>query len=265
MAKSLGANLVNAANRYPDLSAENKQDRYDPAEREKQLQEAAERKRKQEIAAQRTKMQAELETAIQTKDKMINLANQAASEAGQLANTISEAIAALTAATNNSHVGTSQFCTAASSALASAKIIQTQLSNAANGAGLIASIQSVASQTVNNVFSSTGSSGGGGGGGGSASATMIHVAPEIAGARSDIASAAEELGQACSSLILLMGIVKTQSKDLETAAGRMADFSTRLTKLRAQMSKMASDITTTYNAYHTAQEEAIYRAAMIPH
>lgn len=262
MAKSMGANLANAANGLPDLSTENKLQRYDPAEREKQLQESAERKRKQEVATQRTKMQAELENAIQTKEKLITIANQAASDAGLLASAISEAITSLKAATNNSHVGTSQFCAAASSAQSSAKIIQTQLSNAASGAGVIESIQSIFSQTVNNSFSSSGSSGGGGG---SSSATMIHVAPEIAGARSDIATAAEELGQACSSLIALMGMVKTQSKDLETAAGRMADFSAQLTKLRAQMSRMAWDITTTYNAYHTAQEEAIYRAAMIPH
>ena len=230
------------------------------AEIEKERQEAERRKREQAIEQERIKMLAELNTANETKDKLVRMAKQAANEAKTLADKIASTMDELVAATNNSHVGTSQFCSAGSSALGYAKAVQTMMSNAASGASAISTAQSLAFQTIN-LMSSVGT----GGGGGTMTATMVHVAPEIAGARSDVASAAESISQACFSLVMLMDMVKMQSKDLQTAAAKMDEFKISLSKLKAQVSAMATDIDSTYKQYHAAQKDAIYRAALIPH
>lgn len=250
MPKNIGVDLTKPSD-FKDRSAEI----------EKERQEAERRRREQAIAKERSKMQEDLKTANETKDKLVKLASDVAEAAAELAVKISEVADKLVSATNNSSVGTSQFCSAASAAYALANNIQAQLSNAASNAGLVASVQNMGRQVANFMYSSVGSGGGGGG----MTATMIHVAPEIAGARSEVASAAEGISKACASLTMLMNLIKMQAVDLQTAAVKMEGYNTSLRKMRAQISTMAADIDSTYRQYHAAQKDAIYRAALIPH
>lgn len=226
--------------------------REEAARKERERQE-----RERKIRQEREKLEAQLQDARNTRAEVEARATEAASYAQSLAASLQAAITGLTAATNGTHVGTSQFCSAASSALNKATAIQKALSDPKNGYRMLTGEVSMSSGVGANVGPVSS-------GGGSSSETMIHVAPEIAGGRSAVRQVGEDISFINISLIMHMALVSNQSNALKTASNKMMGFTEKLGTLASQTGRMASDITAVYDNYHTAQQKAIYLAEMIP-
>jgi len=236
--------------------AEAQREREEAERRERERQE-----RERKIRQEREKLQSQLADASNTRAQVEAKAAEAAKYAQSLAASLQAAITGLIAATNGTHVGTSQFCAAASSALSKATAIQRALSDPENGYRTLSGDIFMSGGGGGAFFSTVTS---GGGGGGSSSETMIHVAPEIAAGRSEVSQAGTDTFFVQTSLTMYFALVANQSNALKTAASKMMGFSGELKTLASQLGRMASDITTVYDNYHTAQQNAIYLAEMIP-
>lgn len=151
---------------------------------------------------------------------------------------------AVSAATENSNVGTTQFMEAAETAKAKCRSIINALQQQSATSGSVASTVSFSSPTN--------------------SADTIRVTPEIMHAVSQISSANESAVDLSNKLKPQMKSMNQEASDINMAVAKMDAVSKDLLNLGVALFHMKTDINYIYQQYHVAQENAIRMACLIP-
>lgn len=196
-----------------------------------------------EINKQIAKAKKKLAQLEATYEQLVMEAQKALSFASGVEIALGSLMEATNAATEGTHVGTSQFIAAVISAQQKCHTIVQALQSLVPSGGGVTSINISASGDA---------------------ANRISVTPEIMHAVSMIESANHYAIDLSKTLVPEMQSMAQEATDIETATAKMNGMAKQLENIGIWLFRSAQDLSNIYSNYHTAQENAIMRANMIP-